>query len=419
MQQIILSNSEITRVFFTILLLLTFSQVFGYIFWRFSMPKVIGEIFGGFLLGPSCLGHISPELFKWLFNSFPGQGKILSMIYWFGLVFLMFISGFEVKGSIFKGNFKFIIALIIGATVLPLIAGWGAPYLYDFAPFIGTKENILSLKIIIAISVAVTSIPVISKIFIDLNIINTRFSKIVISAATLQDILLWIALSIATGLVEQKVMNGFFIFSKILITILFFFFAVVVSPYLYRFLNSFRFNLLKKSSNMSYILVICFLFAAVASVLEVNVVFGAFLAGILVSLNDEQEFEKAKDHVKQLGVSFLVPMYFAIVGLKLNILKSFNFEFFVFFLFFSTFFELVGVMTFLTLIKTKLRTSFNFAMAMNTRGGPGIVLATIAFDLGIINEVFFVTLVLTAIVTSLASGWWFRFLQNKKIPLME
>jgi Kef-type K+ transport system membrane component KefB len=56
---------------------------------------------------------------------------------------------------------------------------------------------------------------------------------------------------------------------------------------------------------------------------------------------------------------------------------------------------------------------------MNARGGPGIVLATVAFDLGIINQTFFVTLVLMAIVTSLLAGYWFKFILSKGWPLLK
>jgi K+:H+ antiporter len=48
----------------------------------------------------------------------------------------------------------------------------------------------------------------------------------------------------------------------------------------------------------------------------------------------------------------------------------------------------------------------NLAVATNARGDPGIVLASVAFDAGIINGVFFTTLVLVAILTSQAAGAW-------------
>ena len=67
--------------------------------------------------------------------------------------------------------------------------------------------------------------------------------------------------------------------------------------------------------------------------------------------------------------------------------------FFIFFLLFTTLFETVGTLLAAKLIKKDWLSSFNLAVAMNTRGGPGIVLATVAFGLGIINQTFFVTLV--------------------------
>ena len=73
----------------------------------------------------------------------------------------MFISGFEIERSFSKGDKKIIIALLLGSTLIPFAAGWLVPQFYDFTPFLGVKGNPLALKIIIAIAVAVTSIPVI------------------------------------------------------------------------------------------------------------------------------------------------------------------------------------------------------------------------------------------------------------------
>lgn len=56
---------------------------------------------------------------------------------------------------------------------------------------------------------------------------------------------------------------------------------------------------------------------------------------------------------------------------------------------------------------------------MVTKGGPGIVLATVAYELGIINETFFVTLVLIAIITSLLAGAWFRFVLTRGYELLK
>jgi len=61
----------------------------------------------------------------------------------------------------------------------------------------------------------------------------------------------------------------------------------------------------------------------------------------------------------------------------------------------------------------------NLAIALNARGGPGIVLASVAFSAGIIGETLFVTLVLVAILTSAFTGYTLRYLIGKGTPLLE
>jgi Kef-type K+ transport system membrane component KefB len=153
--------------------------------------------------------------------------------------------------------------------------------------------------------------------------------------------------------------------------------------------------------------------------LNVNIVFGAFLAGIVIGLMPNEKFEKEKNHIKAIGLAFFIPVYFAIVGLKLDLIHSFEIGFFLWFLLFSSAFEITGTMIAAKLIKKDWLSSFNLGVAMNTRGGPGIVLATVVFDLGIINETFFVTLVLAAIVTSLAAGCWFKYVLSKGWDLLK
>jgi len=61
----------------------------------------------------------------------------------------------------------------------------------------------------------------------------------------------------------------------------------------------------------------------------------------------------------------------------------------------------------------------NLAAALNARGGPGIVLASVAFDAGIINAVFYTTLVLVAILTSQAAGAWLAYILRVGRPLLS
>jgi Kef-type K+ transport system membrane component KefB len=418
-ETITLSNLELTRFFFAVVLLLIFSHFFGYIFHKYKFPRVVGEILGGVLLGPTVFGYFLPDIHNWVFNAFASEGKLLSILYWFGLVLLMFISGFEIQKQIDADESKVIIAVILGSTIIPFVAGWIAPFLYNFSAYIGSKNNILALKLVIAIAVAVTSIPIISKIFIDLKIINTRFAKVVLASATFHDVILWVALAIATGLVSAEKVSFADITLTVLTTIIFFGTMLFIMPRLVRIGNTLKINLLLKSSTIGYILFICFLFAALASLLNINIVFGAFLAGIVIGLIPGEKFQIEKDQIKAISLAFFVPLYFAIVGLKLDLVRHFDLRLLIGFLIFASTIQIGGTLIAARLIKKDWLSSFNLGIAMNARGGPGIVLATVAFDIGIINETFFVTLVLIAIITSLSAGYWFRYVLSKGLELLK
>lgn len=418
-ENFILTNHELTRTLCVIVSLLGASQLFGFIFIKFRMPKVIGEIFGGMLLGPTFLGHFYPQAYNWLFFAFEGEGKIISLFYWFGLLMLMFISGFEIQKSFSKSDKKLIVAILGGATIIPFIAGWIAPQFYDFTPYMGRSENFLALQMVIAIAVAVTSIPVISKIFIDLNIIDTHFAKIVLAIATIQDVILWVFLAIATGIVSTEKVTYINLAFPVLGTVLFFGVTIFLTPLIIKYSNLAKYNFLKQTSVSGYILFICFLFSAVASLLNVNIVFGAFLAGILVKLVYGEKFKEQLVYIKEISFGLFTPMYFAIVGLKLNLILNFDLQFFLIFLLITTFFETVGTLIAARLVIKDWLSNFNLAVAMNTRGGPGIVLASVAYEMGIINETFFVTLVLIAIVTSLMAGTWFNYVVRKDWKLLN
>lgn len=418
-RQISLSELEVARFLFAVVLLLVSALVLGHVFHRLRMPRVIGEIGGGLLLGPSVLGYFLPDAQAWIFMAFEAEGKLLSMVYWLGLVLLMFVSGFEIEKRIDRDDRPTIAALLVGATALPLVAGWVAPMVYDFSPLLGPEQNMLALRIVIAVAVAVTSIPVISKIFLDLEIIHSRFAKVVLAAATIQDVLLWVVLAVATGLVAADAPSVDTIVLTVVTTLAFFGVALLIMPRWVAYSSQHPANLLARSSRAGYVLFICFFASAVASALQVNIVFGAFLAGIIVGTIRDEHIQRTRAQIREVSMGFFIPIYFAIVGLKLDLVHHLDLSFLLGFLLFSTMFEALGTMVAVRLVGQGWLASVNFGMAMNARGGPGIVLATVAFELGIINETFFVALVLIAIITSLVTGSWLRLVLGRGGRLMD
>jgi hypothetical protein len=60
----------------------------------------------------------------------------------------------------------------------------------------------------------------------------------------------------------------------------------------------------------------------------------------------------------------------------------------------------------------------NLSITTNARGGPGIVLASVAYEAGIISPQFYTTLVLAAVVTSQIAGAWLEFVLRTNRSLL-
>src|SRR5438132_1879462 len=414
-----MTDVEVTRVFLAIVALMGLAHVMGSLFGRLHMPRVVGEIAGGLLLGPTLLGAIAPGALHYAFNAFPEEGKLLALASEFGLVLLMFMSGMEIKARFAREDRKVALPLLAGATLLPFLLGVAAPRAFNFKPYMGPNGNISSLTIIIGIAVAITSIPVISKIFLDLGIMNPRFARICLTVATVEDIALWGLLAVAISLSKSAHPSVSELIRTPIVTIVFFVLAMVVLP---RLLNGLRHTPARnvvENRPVRFALLACFAMVAISDLLGVKDIFGALLAGMAICRLPNEVVDVVRTKVKAFALVFFTPVYFAIVGLKLDLRHHFDLGFFLGFFLFCT-----VVKTLATAVAGRISTgdwlsTANLAAALNARGGPGIVLASVAFDAGIIDERFFITLVLTAVVTSLFAGAWFRYVLSKGWPLLR
>ena len=413
-----ISDMEFARILLAVTLVLLSAHVAGFLFTRLCMPRVVGEIIAGVFLGPTVFGYFWPNAFHWVFLGIENQGKFMGMLAWFGLIFMMFISGLEIDKKVQRSDGKLVLSILIWGTLLPFICGWGAFKLWDFTVYGGPHFHPLAMQIIIAVAVAITSIPVIARIFLDLDMFQTKFARVVLTTATIHDLILWIVLAIAAMLAGGRAFSLWDALSSALSTIGVLLAGVFIFPRIFDRLSQSRHNWLMRSSAMGFILFICFVFVVFSSLLQVNVVFGAFLAGIVVGRMKGELFTEQKQHIKEIAMGLFVPLYFGMVGLKLNMVNGFNLSFCLQFLIFATVISMGSNWPGAFVVRRNWCESLNIAFAMNARGGPGIVVASLAYEWGIINNAFFTTLVILALVTSAMAGWWFKFVLNKKWPLL-
>lgn len=349
-----MTNAELTQDLFLLLLLIGLAPLLGWLFVKMRQPKVIGEILAGVVLGNALIGRL-PIAGRFI-DSAKHEGNVLDFVYWLGLLLLMFLAGAERQQLFTRDERREVGWLTIVGTGLPFVLG------LLFAPWLirpslaGPNGNRISLTIILAVSAAVTSVPVVSKIFADLKILHTRFARLILSVAVLEDIVLWLALAVATAAAGEAVLDPPAMSYRLAATVTFFVLGLTIAPRLIKHINKSRFNVLARYSPAGY---------AIAVLLACCVVAGALNIGGRTCI------------VKISSVS-LAARFAGCRGLDL----------------------------------------IKLAITKNAREGPDIVLASVAFDAGIISSKLYTTLVVAAVLTSQIAGARLDYLLRKRWPLL-
>ncbi len=398
-------------------ILLTLAHLLGHLFGRLRQPRVIGEILAGILLGPFVLGK-SPVYVRLLQLEAEAAPKkaALDLLSWLGLLLLMFLSGAEVKSLFQRHERKQVTWLAALGTGLPFLATTLVASALPLAWFMGARANRVSLILVMSIAVAVTSIPVISRIFFDLKILHTRFARLVLGVAVLEDIVLWAVLAVATAMAASAGLPQKRIVLHIGATLLYFMLALSIAPRVIKRVAKSPFNLLAAASPVSFTLLIAFAYVAVAGLLDVNLVFAAFLAGFAVS---RKRLGHALETISHFSFALFIPVYFALVGQSLAFGRSFSVVMLFAFLAAACAVKLLSVALGARLAGFRGLDIINLAVATNARGGPGIVLASVAYEAGIISAAFYTTLVLVAVLTSQAAGAWLEFVLRRGWTLLQ
>lgn len=409
-----MAGIELARVFIGLTALLVAAHLVGSLFVRLRQPAVVGEILGGMLLGPTLFGAVAPDAQRWLFPEDGASQAGLALIYQLGLLLLMYLAGTQMR-SMSGRNTRTVTVVGVVGMVVPFGIGLAAAAVMDTGPLMGPAGSHLALVLVIAIALAITSIPVISRIMMDLGILGTPFAGVVLAIAVLEDIALNVVLAIALGVVDQKETDGFGLAtwmgleSETAVVVYHAVIPVVVfagAALAARALAGRTRPRVDGAGTITRGLILVLAAAGVCVVLGVVPIFGAFVVGLLARRGADGAETTATQVVRQFSLAFPIPVYFAIIGLRLDLQRNLALTLTVTFILFACLVKAGSVYLGARLSRLPPLESVNLAVALNARGGPGIVLAGVAYDAGIVSDVFFTTLVLTAVITSLLAGAW-------------
>ncbi|MFF9205411.1 cation:proton antiporter [Streptomyces sp. NPDC014986] len=424
--------------------LLVAAHTMGQLFARLRQPQVIGEILGGLLLGPVLLGMAAPGAQRWLLPSDGPVAGALSAFSTLGLLLLVHFTGADLHRGAGGARRNTIVLITVIGLVLPFAVGLGMANLTDLSELSGPNGSTTTLTLVFGMAIAVTSVPVISRIMLDLGILESVFARIVLAVAVAEDVVLYVVLAVVLGL-TQAGSSGFPLWQLLsqeaappvavyayyaVVPVVFLTAVYRLGPALYGRTAAARANLVARRSPMAYRLLFVLLLCAACSGLGIDPIFGAVTSGMCVARAGAGSREGAPvsggsghrerdDGLRSFALSVFVPVYFALVGVQLDLAHHFDFLFLCWFLALACAAKSFSVWLGARLAGERNTTAVNLAVAMNARGGPGIVLASVTHAAGIIDRGFFTTLVLLSVITSYLAGQWLGRAVTRGIPLTE
>lgn len=181
-------------------IIIGFTQMLSLLFGRMRQPRVIAEVIGGVILGPTVMGRI-PNFTNTIFPA--SSIHLLTLTSTIGLVFFLFIVGIEIDMSILKKNAKASLAISATGLIIPL--GLGAaiavPIYNNFADA-GVKYGYFIL--FVAVAVGITAFPVLCRILTETRLLDTTVGVLALSAGIGNDVTGWVLLALTVALVNAS-----------------------------------------------------------------------------------------------------------------------------------------------------------------------------------------------------------------------
>jgi len=316
-----LKSSPYTVFLFQAVLIILLCQLIYYPVRKLQQPRVIAEVVTGIILGPSVMGHI-PNFTKHCFpeESIPG----LTLMANIGIILFLFIVGLEVDISFIKKNMKVAISVGIINMAVPFALGCGiAKGIYSTYRLDSTELppiEFTTYMVFIAVAMCITAFPVLARILTELNLITDRVGTIVLAAGITNDLTGWILLALVVTLANaSNAVNTVYI---LLLTVAWFLFLCFPVRLAMKFcLRRFTNDLISGEPSqvlMLFILTSVFISAFFTDIIGVHPIFGAFMVGVIVPRTNGYVI-KITEKLEDLVHIVLIPIYFALAGLNVNI----------------------------------------------------------------------------------------------------
>jgi Kef-type K+ transport system membrane component KefB len=366
-----------------------------------GQPPVVGELAAGILLGPSVFGALAPAWAAQVFT--PDSRNVIGELAQAAVLVFMFLVGLELDTAILRRHAAGVVRIAVVNLVLPFSIGVAlAVWLYPSMH--GDVTNRAAFILFVGTALAITALPVLTRILSDWRMLTTTIGTIAIGCAAIDDIVAWTMLGLVAGLVRGHANIAWVIgLSAGYVAVMF----GVVRPVLGRLADARQRGPRYALSSVLWILTLVAMVAVSAMAAEaigIHAVFGAFVAGTCVPRRPGV-LEGLEKPLHQVSVA-LLPAFFVLVGLRTQIGLLGG----------STNWLIIGVIVASASIgkmgggavaARTLGFSWRDALAigalLNTRGLVALVALDIGRTLGILSSELFTICVVMTFVTTFAT----------------
>lgn len=330
-----MSNEAFLILFLILIALMTLFPVW---FRRFKIPEVITMLIIGMIIGPNGLnliGRLAPKLTVFGGNAETISGSaqmFIDSLGSLGLLFLMTLAGMEADFKSIGTGKKPVIWLSFLTFTLPAVSGFLVYRMFEADDLPG--------QLLYASLFASHSVGIVFPVIRQLNLMRTVFGVVVLITTVITDILSIVLLAVsvqmkkvmdpnalASGLMHKtlsifdyldpRIFGSWFIVVFLLIVAAYFVLVLFAVPKLGRLV-------LRILPNGEDSVISCFIFVVLLAViagefLGINLVVGAFLAGLGLSRvlkNKSGEGNAIFHKLEGIGYGLLIPFLFVSIGME-------------------------------------------------------------------------------------------------------
>ncbi|WP_437594348.1 cation:proton antiporter domain-containing protein [Sorangium sp. So ce1000] len=406
-----LTERQVLLSLVALALILLTARAFGELARRLRQPEVLGELFGGVVLGPSVVGALAPGFHRVLFQD-PAVGVVLSGISWIGALVLLLMAGIEVDVSILRKEARPGALSALGAIGPPLAAGAAFSVLVLDRP--------LPSGLFLGIVLSVTAVSVIAKVLIERESMRRSYAQVTLAAGVVSEVAAWVLVAMTSSSYgaspAQAVARSALLASGFLL------FMALIGRRLTHVAMRWVADATRVSKGqVSLVLVLTFLAAALTQRLGLHPLLGAFAFGVLLN-NAPRTNRPLLDGIQTLVAGLFAPVFFVLAGMRVDVSQLRTptaWGMVALLLVIATAAKVVPAALGARLGGLRSGEAALVAVGLNMKGGTDLIVAIVGVELGLLSNEGYTMYAVVALVTVTLSPALLLWLEKKTPPSPE